>query len=254
MAMRLLDDEALLLEVSDLQEGDRIVSFLTRHHGRKRGAARGARRRYSRFAGQLQPLAKVQVSWFEREDRDLVRVRAVEMLRPPHRLAADLEGILLGCYLAEHVLVFAPENEANELLFRLLDSTVEALIAGVDRGLAARYFEQWALRLAGVFPPPRECPHCGGSLADGALLPRGGDALLCRRCAGGAAGVSLDAATIELLLRVHREPLAALAASAPDEAVLARVEQVCGEVRRGFLQHELKSYEVMQRTLAAAQG
>jgi 23S rRNA G2069 N7-methylase RlmK/C1962 C5-methylase RlmI len=45
MAMRLLDDEALLLEVSDLQEGDRIVSFLTRHHGRKRGAARGARRR-----------------------------------------------------------------------------------------------------------------------------------------------------------------------------------------------------------------
>ncbi len=252
MAMRLLDDEALLLEVSDLQEGDRIVSFLTRHHGRKRGAARGARRRYSRFAGQLQPLAKVQVSWFEREDRDLVRVRAVEMLRPPHRLAADLEGILLGYYLAEHALVFAPENEGNELLFRLLDSTVEALIAGVDRNLAARYFEQWVLRLAGVFPPPRECPHCGDSLADGAVLPRGGDALLCRRCAGGAVGVSLDAAVIEFLLRVHREALAALATSAPDETVLARVEQVCGEMRRGFLQHELKSYEVMQRTLAAA--
>jgi hypothetical protein len=90
MAMRLLDDEALLLEVSDLQEGDRIVSFLTRHHGRKRGAARGARRRYSRFAGQLQPLAKVHVSWFEKEGSDLVRVRAVEMLRPPHRLAGDL--------------------------------------------------------------------------------------------------------------------------------------------------------------------
>ena len=98
-----------------LQEGDRIVSFLTRHHGRKRGAARGARRRYSRFAGQLQPLAKVHVSWFEKEERDLVRVRAVEMLRPPHRLAGDLEGILLGCYLAEHALVFAPENEGNEL-------------------------------------------------------------------------------------------------------------------------------------------
>ena len=43
---------------------------------------------------------------------------------------------------------------------------------------------EWVLRLAGVFPPPRECPLCGGGLADGALLPRGGDALLCRRCAG----------------------------------------------------------------------
>jgi DNA repair protein RecO (recombination protein O) len=252
MAMRLLDDEALLLEVSDLQEGDRIVSFLTRHHGRKRGAARGARRRYSRFAGQLQPLAKVHVAWLEREERDLVRVRSVEMLRPPHRLAGDLEGILLGCYLAEHALVFAPENEGNELLFRLLDSTVGALIDGVDRHLAARYFEQWALRLAGVFPPPRECPLCGGGLGDGALLPRGGDALLCRRCAGSSAGVLLDAAVIEFLLRVHREALVAVALDSPPVAVLDRVEQVCGEVRRGFLQHELKSYDVMQRALAAA--
>jgi DNA repair protein RecO (recombination protein O) len=252
MTMRLLDDEALLLEVADLQEGDRIVSFLTRHHGRKRGAARGARRRYSRFAGQLQPLAKVHVSWFEREDRDLVRVRAVEMLRPPHRLAGDLEGILLGCYLAEHALVFAPENEGNELLFRLLDSTVEALLGGVDRRLAARYFEQWALRIAGLFPPPRECPLCGGSLADGALLPRGGEALLCHRCAGGAAGVALDANAVAFLLRVHREALVVVADVLPDDAILARVEQVCGEVRRGFLQHELKSYEVMQRTLASA--
>ncbi len=252
--MRLLDDEALLLEVSDLQEGDRIVSFLTRHHGRKRGAARGARRRYSRFAGQLQPLAKVHVVWLDREERDLVRVRGVEMLRPPHRLAGDLEGILLGFYLAEHALVFAPENEGNELLFRLLDSTVEALLAGVDRQLAARYFEQWVLRLAGVFPPPRECPRCGGDLAAGAVLPRGGDALLCRRCAGGAAGIALDAEAVAFLLRVHREGLAALASSAPPAALLARVEQLCGEVRRGFLQHELKSYEVMQRTLAPVAG
>jgi len=252
MGMRLLDDEALLLEVSDLQEGDRIVSFLTRHHGRKRGAARGARRRYSRFAGQLQPLAKVHVNWFEREDRDLVRVRDVEMLRPPHRLGGDLEGILLGCYLAEHALVFAPENEGNEVLYRLLDTTVEALIGGVDRGLAARYFEQWVLRLAGVFPPPRHCPLCGDDLVDGAFLPRGGDALLCRRCAGGRAGISLDPETVAFLMRAHREPLGALAATVPAAAVLARVEQVCGEVRRGFLQHELKSYEVMQRTLAAA--
>jgi len=254
MAMRLLDDEALLLEVSDLQEGDRVVSFLTRHHGRKRGAARGARRRYSRFAGQLQPLAKVHVAWFEREDRDLVRVRGVEMLRAPHRLATDLEGILLGCYLGEHTATFAPENEGNELLFRLLDSTVEALLAGVDRNLAARYFEQWALRLAGVFPPPKECPLCGRDLAAGALLPRGGDALLCRPCAGASAGIAVDAEAVAFLLRVHREPLASVAAAAPPPAMLALVEQLCGEVRRGFLQHELKSYDVMQRTLAAASG
>ena len=93
---------------------------------------------------------------------------------------------------------------------------------------------------------------CGGGLADGALLPRGGEALLCRRCAGSSPGVLLDAAVIEFLLRVHREALVAVALDSPPIAVLDRVEQVCGEVRRGFLQHELKSYDVMQRALAAA--
>ena len=252
--MRLLSDEAILLQVSDLQEGDRLVSLLTRHHGRKRGAARGARRRYSRFAGQLQPLAKVHVTWLERDDRDLARVRDVELLRPSHRLQADLEGILLACYLAEHALVFAPESAADETFYRLLDSTVEALLAGADRAVAARYFEWWALRLAGVFPPPRECPLCGGDLAGGAVLPRGGEGLLCPSCAGATAGsgLVLPAETVRFLLRVSREPLPAVAATPPPPEVLARLEQVCGEVRRGFLQHELKSYQVMQRTLAGA--
>lgn len=250
--MRLLSDEALLLEVADLQEGDRVVSFLTRHHGRKRGAARGARRRYSRFAGQLQPLAKVHVTWLERDDRDLVRVREVEMVRPPQRLQDDLEGILIGCYLAEHGLAFAPENQADEVLYRLLDSTVEALIGGIDRRLAARYCEWWVLRLAGLFPPPRACPLCGGDLAGGARLPRGGDGLLCRGCGAGEGGIAVPAEVVAFLLRMAREPLPALADDAPPAEVLSRVEQVCGEVRRGFLQAELRSYQVMQRALAGA--
>jgi DNA repair protein RecO (recombination protein O) len=251
--MRLLADEALLLEVADLQEGDRVVSFLTRRHGRKRGAARGARRRYSRFAGQLQPLAKVHVTWLERDDRELVRVRGVEMMRPPQRLQDDLEGILLGCYLAEQANTFAPENDADEVLFRLLDGTVEGLLAGLDRGVAARYFEWWVLRLAGLFPTPRRCPLCGGELAAGAVLPRGGEGLLCRACADGS-GLALAPEVVAFLLRVAREPLATVAASPPPTAVLARVEEVCGEVRRAFLQAELRSYQVMRRTLADVGG
>jgi DNA repair protein RecO len=248
--VRTVSDQALLLEVSNLQEGDRVVELLTHRHGRKRGAAPGARRRYSRFAGQLQLLALVHVTWFERGDRDLVRVREVELVRSAHRLQEDLEGILLACYLAEQVKVFAPEGQADEVLFRLLDSTLVALLAGVDRDLAARYFETWTLHLAGIFPPPRECPGCGGALAGGqAVLPRGGEALLCRRCAG-RGGLAIEPEVVELLVRARREPLAELAVVPPSFASLRRVEQLCGEVRRRFLQHELRSYEVMQRTLA----
>src|SRR4051794_30218333 len=156
----------------DLHDRDRIVTFLTREFGKKRGVARGARTKHSRFGGQLQLLAKVQVTWFEKEGQDLARLSAVELVRPAGPLLADLDGILTGSYLADHMLEFAQENEASAHLYRLLDSTVEALLAEVDRDLAARYFEAWVLRLSGIFPTPNACPLCGNPFpAAGAVLP-----------------------------------------------------------------------------------
>jgi DNA repair protein RecO (recombination protein O) len=228
---------------------------LTRSHGKKRGVARGARRKYSRYAGQLQPLAKVKVTWLEKEQSELVRVSAVELERSASGLQGDLEGILLGSYLADHMLEFAQENEPNDHLFRLLDSTLEALLAGVNRGLAARYFEAWVLRIAGVFPAPRECPACGRGLEKLEVgVAEQGEGLLCRDC-GGASGSwrPLARQTLEFLLRIGNENLMMLQQRSPTTAILDEVESVCAKVRRGFLQRELKSYRVIRETLAGIQ-
>lgn len=254
--MRLFSAEALLLDVRDLQDHDRIVTFLTREWGKKKGVARGARRKYSRYAGQLQPLAKVQVSWFEKEGRELGRIRGVELVRPAHRLQADLEGILLGSYLADHLLEFAQEGEASDHLYRLLDATLEGLLAGVDRDLAARYFEVWVLRLQGIFPAPRECPLCGRAFAAGAVLAVEGEGLICAACAGGAAGAAgalrVGAAELEFLLRSGREGLQEMARrpGGTPAALLRAVEALCAQVRRGFLHRELRSYDVIRQTRA----
>lgn len=261
--MRILSAEALLLDVFDLHDDDRIVTFLTREWGKKRGVAKGARRRHSRFAGQLQPLAKAKVSWFEKEGQDLARVSSVELIRPARALHEDLEGILLGSYMVDHMLEFAQEGEASDALYRLLDSTLEALAAGVDRDLAARYFESWVLRLAGIFPPPRACPLCGGPFrapgtgAAAAVLPPSSDALICPSCAaagpgGGLGGLRIGVEAMELLLRMAREALPRVAAAPPgppSPAVLRQVEELCARVRRHFLQRELRSYEVIHKTL-----
>lgn len=250
--MRANHDEAILLEVADLQEADRVVTFLSRQHGKKRGAARGAKRKFSRFAGELQPLAKSRVAWFEKEGRDLVRISAIEPLRASKRLLADLEGMLAAAYIGESVSTFAPEGEPVETIYRLLDATVEALEAGVDRDLALRYFESWLLRLSGIFPPPEECPSCGASLAEsGAALATSGEALLCRRCARENAGaLPVSAAALELWRRIGRERLLRLAENPPRRQALVEVEEVVGRIRRHFLQGEIRSYRVLQQTLA----
>jgi DNA repair protein RecO (recombination protein O) len=275
LIVRLHTSEALVLDVRDLHDRDRIVTFLTRERGKKSGVARGARTRHSRFAGQLQPLAKVQITWFEKEGRDLVRITGVDLVRPVHRLQADLEGILLGSYLADHMLEFAQEDESSDLLFRLLDSTLEALLAGADQDVAARYFECWMLRLGGIFPSPDACPQCGATLARPAVLPVHGETLLCLACGGGGGGGDVEgrgrgqgpgqgraeaprgrgllvtAETLEFLRRIGHWTLPQASQAAPAAATLRQVEELCARVRRQFLQRELRSYEVIQRTRAA---
>ncbi|HEX3555958.1 MAG TPA: DNA repair protein RecO [Thermoanaerobaculia bacterium] len=248
--MGLQTAEALILDVRDLHDRDRIVTFLTREHGKKSGVAKGARVKHSRFGGQLQPLAKVQVTWYEREGRDLVRISSVELVSAAHLLQSDLEGLLLGSYLADHLLEFAQEGEASDHLYRLLDSTLQALAAGVERDLATRYFETWVLRIAGVFPAPHVCPSCGRPFPpEGAVLPRSGETMLCLDC-GGPSGFAVAPETLELLCRMGRESLPMMAGRPPVPGVLRQVEAVCMQVRRAFLQRELRSYDVIQTTLA----
>ena len=135
-------------------------------------------------------------------------------------------------------------------LQQLLPGDPALALAGEDRDLATRYFEAWVLRLAGVFPSPQACPACGGPFPpEGAILPRTGETLLCFDC-GGVVGLRISAATLDFLRRIGREALPAAAERPPGEAVLRQVEDLCAQVRRGFLQRELRSYDVIRKTLA----
>ena len=81
------------------------------------------------------------------------------------------------------------------------------------------------------------------------MLPRSGEMLLCLDC-GGPSGFAVSPAMLELLRRIGRESLPVVAERAPSPALLRQIEDLCAQVRRHFLQHELRSYDVIQRTLA----
>ena len=81
--MPLHTTDALILRTYKLGESDRIVVFLTRDRGKKRGVAKNARQSRRRFGGALEPLTYGRVGYVERERRDLVRLDYVEQLRSP---------------------------------------------------------------------------------------------------------------------------------------------------------------------------
>ena len=150
--MPLYTTDALILRSYALGESDRLVVFLTRDRGKKRGVAKNARQSRRRFGGALEPLTCGRVGYMERERRDLVRIDYVEPTRSPLS-AADGEALGYVGYFAELIDEWAPESDPNESLFRLGASMVEAMATGVPIDPLARYFEHWLMRLQGVYEP-----------------------------------------------------------------------------------------------------
>jgi DNA repair protein RecO len=152
--MPLHTSDALILRTYKLGESDRIVVFLTRDRGKKRGVAKNARQSRRRFGGALEPLTYGRVGYVERERRELVRLDYVEQLRSPLS-AIDGEALGYVSYFAELIDEWAQDADPNEALFRLGVSTTDAIAAGVPIEPLARYFEFWLLRLQGVYEVDR---------------------------------------------------------------------------------------------------
>jgi len=148
--MPLYTTDALILRTYKLGESDRIVVFLTRDRGKKRGVAKNARQSRRRFGGALEPMTYGRVGYLERERRELVRLDYVEPQRSPLS-AVDGEALGYVEYFAELIDEWAQEADPNETLFRLGASMVDAIAEGVPIEPLARYFEYWLLRLQGVY-------------------------------------------------------------------------------------------------------
>src|ERR1051325_10800832 len=116
--MPLYTTDALILRTYKLGESDRIVVFLTRDRGKKRGVAKNARQSRRRFGGALEPMTCGRVTYRERERRGLVLLQDVSPIRSP-LAASDGEALGYVGYFAELLDECAQENDPNETLFRL---------------------------------------------------------------------------------------------------------------------------------------
>jgi DNA repair protein RecO len=154
--------------------------------------------------GALEPMTRAGVAYFEREQRELVRLNYVEPLRSPLS-ATTAEALGYVGYFAELIDEWAPDAHTDERLFRLGSSMVDEVASGSPVEMLARYFEYWLLRLQGVYPE-LACAGCGTPFGrgDGAVMPPRDHLFVCRECSPGAGGTSLSAESMGFLLAAGR--------------------------------------------------
>ena len=121
-------DEAVVLRTHKLGEADRIVTMLSRSHGKIRAVAKGVRRTASKFGARLEPFMVVDVQCYEGRNLDIVT--QAESLGS---YGADITSDY-GAYTAASVMVETADKITDD------DGSLQQylLLVGALRSLARR--------------------------------------------------------------------------------------------------------------------
>jgi len=223
--MGLTETEALVLRTYNLAEADKIVVCLTRTAGLVRGVARGSRRIKNKFGAALEPFTLLQLTYYQKENQELVSLRDVEILKSHFGLFQDPQILPALAYMGDLVVEFSPPYQTNDRLFRMVTACLEALTQSPHYLQSIlRYFEIWTLRLEGFLPDLRSCAECHRKFSDQDIVQVNHElSLLCRSCAHGKGEVLSKGAYARLCASQNESPMV-FAQQSRDASVPVQVE------------------------------
>src|SRR4026208_2613022 len=196
--MALFETEALILRTYNLAEADKIVVCLGCAGGLIRGVAKGCRKLKNRFGAALDPFTLINLTYYEKEHRELVSFRQVEILKSRFNLSSNASILAGFAYIGDLLIDFSPPHQANDNLFRMALACFEAASeTPKDLDAVLRYFEVWVLKLESFLPDLRVCANCQKAFGDEVvyLVPD-----LSLRCSQGSNG---RGGAVSKLLRSH---------------------------------------------------
>lgn len=164
--MPLYRDDAVVLRTQKLGEADRIVTLLTRRHGRVRAVAKGVRRTGSKFGSRVEPFMHVDLQLHTSNlegGSGLDIVTQAETLAPfGESMAADYARYTAGTAVLETAeRLTAEEREPSLRLFLLTVGALRALAEGAHAPtLVLDAFILRALAISGYEPVLDVCARC----------------------------------------------------------------------------------------------
>ena len=238
-------DEGVVLRTHKLGEADRIVTLLSKQHGKVRAVAKGVRRTGSRFGARLEPFMVVDLQLYKGRSLDIVQ-QAVTLGSYGAEIVDDY-----GRYTAATAMVEAAdrltEHEAGSQHYLLLVGALRSLSLGEHpAGLTLDSYLLRALSIAGWAPSFRDCAVTGAAGPHSAFVVQLGGVVADEVAPPGSP--RLDPQTIELLAALLAGEWAT--AEAADDRTRAQASGVIAAYTQFHLERALRSLEHVDRTSA----
>jgi len=235
--MSLYRDHAVILRTWKLGEADRIVSMLTRDHGKVRGVAKGVRRTRSKFGARLEPTSHVAIQLYEGKS-DLHTITQVETINRFVSLRQDPDRFAVAESMLESVEQVAQDNdpvpELHTMLWRAL-----ATLDTDDSPLVVSAFFLKLLAHDGVQPQLDECISCG-STQDLVAIDMVGGGVLCHGCRRDR---PISQGVLTLMRRIYGGELA-IALSEEQTGAARELETLATALVESHLERRLRSVTV----------
>lgn len=179
--MRTYSASAIVLRRIDLGEKDRILTILSREHGKMSAVAKGARRPGSKLGGASEPMTYSRM--FLSSGRDLDVLTQAEVKESFPNAKSSITSVAYGVYMLELADRFLEDHQPNPDLFDTLLSAMYVLESGTDPEITGRYFELQLLSILGYDPHYDTCLRCNRDIAGGrmAFSPSLGG-VICDQC------------------------------------------------------------------------
>jgi DNA repair protein RecO (recombination protein O) len=238
--MGLYRDEGIVLRTHKLGEADRIISVLTRNHGKVRAVAKGVRKTKSRFGARVEPPTHLQLQVYEGRG-ELHIIDQAETIDHFRAIRDDLDRLTRAVSMLEAADQLGLEGEPNPPLFQMLLGALRAL-AGHSGPLVLPGFFLKVLALEGFRPVVDQCVECGSPHDLVAFdVDSGGT-----RCQAHRMGPALSPDALAILGDILGGRLGQ-ALNEPPSTATAEVDQLATRALEHHLERRLRSVAILDR-------
>ncbi len=205
--MAILTDDAIVLGARPYSNTSLIVTFLTKHHGKARLMARGARAAKAKSGVGLEPASESHLEWSQRGG-NLGKMRKCETTRIYRRLWEDYEAMRTASRLLRVLDAVLDVGEGEGAHYQLLRLSLETLEGGARAASMEGVFLLMLLKATGLRPVLAYCAACEKiPESEAARFDLATGELRCARCPQPPArGMRLRGRAVAALREVLRFP------------------------------------------------
>ena len=239
-------DEGIVLRRVNYGDADRILTVLTRDHGKIGVIARGVRRPQSRLGPRTDLFTRSRMQLARGRGELDVLTQAEQMTAPSPQGARRVACAALCAELTDRVLEnHHPDSEIYELVAHALRDCADA---ARDPRAAVVWFARRMIDRLGYAPQLYDCVSCGATLVEEpARFSARGGGLLCPRCS------PEDSGAVDCSVRAIKVIRAAASSDSDlwrrlrlDPATLTTVERVVEAELAFHLDRRLRSFDVLR--------